>query len=81
MQATGLAWLIQPGGKISHMPIYLLVLTMIYLTVSNRMRQNDDGPAFVTWGTAYRWGTYFFALACILLLGKFGATQFIYFQF
>jgi len=45
------------------------------------LRQQDDGPAFAPWNMMYRWGAYVFALAGILLLGRFGATPFIYFQF
>lgn len=79
--AFGLTWLAETSGKLSLLPIYVFVLTAIYLLVSFRLRRCDDGPAFAEWGTQYRWSVYFFALAGIALLGRFGATTFIYFQF
>ena len=81
LQSSGLGWLMKPSGKLSLMPVYVLVMTMGYLVVSYRLRRKDGGLAFASWGMAYRWGAYFFALTAILLLGRFGVAQFIYFQF
>jgi hypothetical protein len=80
-KASGLTWLARPSGKLSLMPVYAFVLTASYLIVSYRVRRADDGLVFASWGGAYRWSAYFFALVCILLLGRFGGAPFIYFQF
>jgi D-alanyl-lipoteichoic acid acyltransferase DltB (MBOAT superfamily) len=81
LKVAGLEWLGRPSGKVSLMPIYMVVLTIGYLVVSHRWRMADDGAAFAACRPAARWASYFFALVSILLLGHFGATQFIYFQF
>ncbi len=81
IKAAGMDWLVRPSGRDSLMPAYLVVLTIVYLLVSHRARDADDGGAYAGWATTYRWSAYFFALICIPLLGRFGATPFIYFQF
>lgn len=81
VKASGLGWLARPSDKLSLLPVYMFVLTATYLLISFKVRQQDDGPAFAAWWSKYRWASYAFALAGILLLGRFGATQFIYFQF
>jgi alginate O-acetyltransferase complex protein AlgI len=81
LKALGLGWLFRPVNRISLMPLYVFALTAVYLVISFRLRQQDDGPAFAPWNVMYRWGAYVFAIAGILLLGRFGATPFIYFQF
>lgn len=81
LEASGLTWLVQPSNTISLMPVYVFALTACYMAISFRVRHRDDGPAFASWGAAYRWGAYFFSFVSILLLGRFGGTPFIYFQF
>jgi len=81
LEASGLSWLVRPSGRPSLMPVYVFLLTTGYLVVSYRVRRADDGLIFAAWGTVYRWSAYFLALICILLLGRFGGTPFIYFQF
>ena len=81
LTASGLDWIILPLHKSSHLFIYIFALTLGYLFFSYKLRHQSDGLAFAAWPTLYRWCTYFFALACILLFGQFGATPFIYFQF
>lgn len=81
VKAAGLEWLALPSRKMSLLPVYVFALTAIYMAISFRVRQRDDGPAFAEWGARYRWGSYVFALAGIALLGRFGASTFIYFQF
>lgn len=81
LKVFGLGWLFGAADRMSLMPLYVFALTAVYLVISFRLRQQDDGPAFAPWNVTYRWGGYVFALAGILLLGRFGASQFIYFQF
>lgn len=81
VRVSGLEWLVLPSRKLSLMPVYAFMLTALYLAVSFRVRRQDDGPAFALWGAGYRWFSYGFALVGILLLGQFGASTFIYFQF
>ncbi|MFO1321954.1 MAG: MBOAT family O-acyltransferase [Burkholderiales bacterium] len=81
LQALGLEWLFTSAGRQTLMPVYVTVLTLLYLAISHRVRDEDDGPAFARWGKGVRWASYFFALSAILLLGRFGAAPFIYFQF
>ena len=81
LKALGLGWLIWPSDKISLMPLYVFALAAVYLVLSFRLRQQDDGPLFAAWNVTYRWSAYVSALVGILLLGSFGATTFIYFQF
>ena len=81
LQALGLEWLHRSAGRVMLMPLYVTVLTIVYLAISHRVRDEDDGPAFARWHKALRWAAYFFAMAAILLLGRFGASPFIYFQF
>lgn len=81
LAASGLDWLVHPSGKPSLMPVHMLLLTTCYLTLAYRLRLADDGDGFAAYPLGLRWGAYLFALSSILLLGSFGATQFIYFQF
>lgn len=81
LKVSGLGWLYAPSSKVSLMPVYVFVLTASYLAISFRLRKQDDGPAFAAWNVKYRWSSYTLALVGILLLGRFGATPFIYFQF
>ncbi|MDB5813311.1 MAG: alginate O-acetyltransferase [Rhodocyclales bacterium] len=81
LKAFGLGWLTEPAEKLSLMPAYVFGLTVIYLVISHEMREQDDGEIFSTWSTPLRWLLYVFSLTSILLLGRFEAAQFIYFQF
>jgi D-alanyl-lipoteichoic acid acyltransferase DltB (MBOAT superfamily) len=81
INASGLEWLIWPFDKLTLMPVYLFALMACYMAISFRVRCQDDGPVFASWGAKYRWGAYVFALTSILLLGRFGGAPFIYFQF
>lgn len=81
LTASGLGWLAHPSDRLSLMPAFVLLLTVSYLFVSQKLRFQDDGPIFATWLVTYRWSAYFFGLVGILLLGRFGAATFIYFQF
>ena len=81
LAASGLEWLVRPSGKLSLLPLYMLVLTAVYLVVAYKLRFADDGDGFAAWPAAARWGSYLFALFGIAVLGQFGAAQFIYFQF
>ncbi|MFH0986195.1 MAG: MBOAT family O-acyltransferase [Candidatus Omnitrophota bacterium] len=81
LKASGLFWLIKPSLKIAWMPIYTLILTAVYFGISYNHHGESSENAFSARNVAYRWGVYFFAFACILLLGRFGTQQFIYFQF
>jgi D-alanyl-lipoteichoic acid acyltransferase DltB (MBOAT superfamily) len=81
LAASGLTWLVFPSGKLSLMPAYLLLLTCAYFYLAYRYRSCDDGEGFAAAPKAFRWATYFSALTGIVLLGNFGAAQFIYFQF
>ncbi|MFA5159630.1 MAG: MBOAT family O-acyltransferase [Candidatus Omnitrophota bacterium] len=81
LKALGLEWFIRPSVRLSLMPVYAFMLTVGYLIMSYRLRGENGEVVFARWGTAQRWSAYFFALAGILLLGRFGMTQFIYFQF
>jgi len=77
----GLKWLLYPNARISLLPVYLFIFTFAYLVYSYHARERDDGPYFASWPLIYRWSAYLFALFSILLLGNFGGSQFIYFQF
>ena len=77
----GLKWLFYSNERISLLPIYLFIYTLIYLVYSYHARDQDDGPYFAIWPLIYRWCAYLFALFSILLFGNFGGFQFIYFQF
>ena len=79
--ASGLSWLIFPSGKLSLMPAYLFSLAGCYFYLAYRYRSADDGDGFAAAPKAFRWTAYFSALTGIVLLGNFGAAQFIYFQF
>lgn len=81
LNASGLQWLVYPSDKLSLMPAYVIGMTAIYLALSHGTSEQVDRWAFSTWAMGYRWGAYSFALVGILLLGRFGASQFIYFQF
>jgi D-alanyl-lipoteichoic acid acyltransferase DltB (MBOAT superfamily) len=82
-KASGLSWLIDPSGNriFSLIPLCVFMLTASYLVASYKLRGEDGGMAFAARSTPYRWSVYFLALAGIFLLGRFGMTKFIYFQF
>lgn len=81
MTGMGLEWLAMPSGKLSLMPVYLLLLTMAYFIMTFKLRREESVVQFSGWPTAFRWASYFSGTVGILLLGQFGAAQFIYFQF
>jgi hypothetical protein len=63
------------------MSVYAFVLMASDPILTHCVRREDEGIAFVAWGTAYRWSAYFLTLLVILLLGRFGGTPFAYVQF
>jgi len=81
LNASGLRWMVVPSDRVSLMPVYLFGITAFYMLLSHGLRNQDDNQAFSALLVPYRWATYFFALVAILLLGRFGASPFIYFQF
>lgn len=77
----GLEWLAKPSGKLSLMPVYLFLLTIFYFIMAFKLRREERVVQFSKWPTTLRWASYCFGAVSILLLGQFGAAQFIYFQF
>ncbi|MBV9576450.1 MAG: MBOAT family protein [Gammaproteobacteria bacterium] len=74
-----LGWLIKPDGKLSLLPVYLLIFTLGYHFFDFRVKQECN--YFATLITWQRWVIYFFAISCILLFGQYAQAPFIYFQF
>ncbi len=79
--ASGLDWLVNPSNKHSNLPMYLMVLVVGYLLISYKSEIKNDQFQFAEFTVSYRWAAYFFALTAIVLLGQFGVTPFLYFQF
>lgn len=58
-----------------------LLIALIGLTVEWLQRDKQHGLAIHAWPVAARWPAYASVVAAILVLGSFGSSEFIYFQF
>jgi D-alanyl-lipoteichoic acid acyltransferase DltB (MBOAT superfamily) len=77
----GIKWLIFLNGKMTLLFIYIVLLTITYFIFEYKMKEVNSLPPFNSWTAKSRWLVYVVALLLTCMLGDFGASQFIYFQF